>query len=83
MKSNLTIQLDAELIRRAKMIAAERGTSVSGLVTQQVIELIEARDRYVRARESALEMMSEATDRGGRRWTREELHEQRLDRQGA
>ncbi len=65
------------------MIAAERGTSVSGLVAQQIIELIEARDRYIRARESALEMMSEATDRGGRRWTREELYGQRLDRYGA
>jgi hypothetical protein len=82
-KRNLTIQLDADLIRRAKVIAAERGTSVSGLVTQQITELIEARDRYVRARESALEMMSAATDHGGRRWTREELYGQRLDRYGA
>ncbi len=65
MKRNLTIQLDADLIRRAKVIAAERGTSVSGMVTQQITELIEARDRCIRARESALEMMSTATDHGG------------------
>jgi cytochrome P450 len=64
------------------VIAAERGTSVSGLVTQQITELIAARDRYVKARESALQMMSEATDRGGRRWTREELYEERLSRHG-
>lgn len=82
-KRNLTIQLDDDLIRRAKVIAAERGTSVSGLVAQQITELIAARDRYVRARESALQMMSEATDRGGRRWTREELYEERLSRYGA
>lgn len=82
-KRNLTIQLDDDLIRRAKVIAAERGTSVSGLVAQQLAELIAARDRYVRARESALEMMAEATDRGGRRWTREELYEERLGRYGA
>jgi len=82
-KRNLTIQLDDDLIRRAKVIAAERGTSVSGLVAQQITELIAARDRYVRARESALQMMSEATDRGGRRWTREELYEERLGRYGA
>lgn len=83
MKRNLTIQLDDDLIRRAKVIAAERGTSVSSLVTQQITELIHARDRYIRARESALEMMSVATDRGGRRWTRDELYEPRLDRFGA
>ncbi|MGB6161200.1 MAG: DUF6364 family protein [Pseudonocardiaceae bacterium] len=65
MKRNLTIQLDADLIRRAKVITAERGTSVSGLVTQQITELIEARDRYIKARESAPEMMSAATDHGG------------------
>jgi len=79
-KRNLTVQLDADLIRRAKVIAAERGTSVSALVTQQITELIEARDRYLRARESALEMMAAATDHGGRGWTREELYGQRLDR---
>lgn len=73
MKRDLTIQLDAELIRRAKVIAAERGTSVSGLVTQQITELIQARDRYVRARESALEMTSAVTDHGGPHWSREEL----------
>ncbi|MGH3905994.1 MAG: DUF6364 family protein [Pseudonocardiaceae bacterium] len=82
-KRNLTIQLDDDLIRRAKVIAAERGTSVSGLVAQQITELIAARDRNVRARESALQMMSDATDRGGRRWTREELYEERLSRYGA
>ena len=82
MKRNLTIQLDADLIRRAKVLAAERGTSVSGLVTQQITELIEARDRYISARESALEMMTAAIDRGGRRWTREDLHAPRIDRYG-
>lgn len=83
MKRNLTVQLDEDLIRRAKVLAAERGTSVSGLVAQQIIKLIETRDRYNTARESALEMMSTATDHGGRRWTREQLYEERLGRYGA
>jgi hypothetical protein len=77
------IQLDADLIQRAKVIAAERGTSVSGLVTQQITELIEARGRYISARKSALEMMSAATDHGGRSWTREQLYGHRLDWYGA
>ena len=83
MKRNLTIQLDADLIRQAKVIAAERGTSVSGLVTQQITELIEARGRYISARKSALEMMSAATDHGGRSGTREQLYGHRLDWYGA
>ncbi|MBA2470867.1 MAG: hypothetical protein DLM61_21385 [Pseudonocardiales bacterium] len=83
MKRNLTVQLDEDLIRRAKVIAAERGTSVSGLVAAQIIKLIEMRDRYTTARESALEMMSAATDRGGRRWTRDDLYDEHLGRYGA
>jgi len=31
-KQNLTVQLDADVIRKAKVIAAHRGTSVSQLV---------------------------------------------------
>lgn len=82
MKRNLTVQLDEDVIRRAKVLAAERGTSVSGFVAQQITELLKARDRYERARESALRMMSEATDRGGRHWTRDEIYEERLARYG-
>jgi len=80
MKRNLTVQLDEEVIGRAKVLAAERGTSVSGLVAQQITELTEARDRYAKARDSALRTMAAAADRGGRRWTRAELHDERFGR---
>ncbi|HYZ09173.1 MAG TPA: DUF6364 family protein [Pseudonocardiaceae bacterium] len=82
MKRNLTVQLDEEVIGRAKVLAAERGTSVSGLVAQQITELAEARDRYAKARDSALRTMADAIDRGGRHWTRAELHDERFDRNG-
>jgi hypothetical protein len=80
MKRNLTVQLDEEVIGRAKVLAAERGTSVSGLVAQQITELTEARDRYAKARDSALRTMAAANERGGRRWTRAELHDERFGR---
>jgi hypothetical protein len=80
MKQNLTVQLDAEVIRRAKVLAARRGTSVSGLVAQQLEELTAADERYQRARESALRMMEQTQARGGRQWTRDELYEERLHR---
>ena len=79
-KQNLTVQLDVEVIRRAKVLAARRGTSVSGLVAQQLEELTAADERYQRARESALRMLEQARDRGGRQWTRDELYEERLHR---
>ncbi len=44
-KTNLTIQLDAEVIRRARVVAAKRGTSVCTLVPRQHGELVEREDR--------------------------------------
>lgn len=83
MKQNLTVQLDAEVIRLAKALAARRGTSVSGLVAQQLEALTAADERYRRARESALSMMEQTRARGGRQWTRDELYEERLRRFGS
>ncbi len=74
-KRNLTIQLDETTIRHARVVAAHRGMSLSGLVAQQLSRLVEADERYERARSVALEAMSAAADRGAPRWNREELHE--------
>jgi predicted HicB family RNase H-like nuclease len=37
-RRNLTLQLDEDVIRRAKVVAAKRGTSVSGLVARELEE---------------------------------------------
>jgi antitoxin component of RelBE/YafQ-DinJ toxin-antitoxin module len=74
-KRNLTIQLDDAVIRRARVVAAHRGLSLSGLVTQQLTELAEADERYERARAVALDALAGATGGGASRWSREELHD--------
>jgi len=74
-KRNLTIQLDADVIREAKVIAARRGTSVSGLVATELEHLVRADARYERARQRAHDLMHDAESRGGRTWRRDELHE--------
>lgn len=79
-KTNLTIQLDEEVIRRARIVAAKRGTSVSALVAREVAELAAHDDRYEQAHERAVELMAKPKARGGRRWTRDELYAERLDR---
>jgi hypothetical protein len=81
-KTNLTLQLDAEVIRRARIVAAKRGTSVSALVARELIELAEREDRYELARERAEALMAGAKPRGGRRWTRDDIYAERLDRYG-
>lgn len=74
-KRNLTVELDDEMIRKAKVVAAKRGTSVSRLVANKLEDLIEADVRYEEARERALKALANAKPRGGRSWRREELHQ--------
>ena len=79
-KRNLTVQLDEETIRAVKELAARRGTSVSGLVTQKIRQMVAADDRYQVAMEAALEAMRDAKNLGGggRSWTRAEINEERF-----
>lgn len=74
-KRNLTIQLDEAIIRQARIVAAHRGLSLSGLVAQQLSELAEADQRYERARAVALGALSDATGGGAPRWHRDELYD--------
>lgn len=74
-RRNLTLQLDEETIRHAKILAAKRGTSISGLVARE-LELLVARDaRYEKAQQRAIQLMAESVARGGRSWRREDLYE--------
>jgi len=76
---NLTIQLDEDLVREAKVLAAERGMSVSAMVAQELRDKLAARARRERARQVAMESMVEAASsaRQAPSWSREELHERR------
>ena len=74
-KQNLTIQLDRETIKKAKVLAARRGTSVSGLVAAQIRETVQAEDAYESARRTALDLLEKGLHLGGGRLGRDELHE--------
>jgi len=74
-RTNLTLQLDADVIRRARIVAAKRGTSVSALAAKQLIELVDEDERYEQARVRAAAILAKAVPRGGRSWTRDELHD--------
>lgn len=81
-KANLTLQLDAEVIRRARILAARRDMSVSALVAHELDAVIAREARYDDARLRALDLMAGARPRGGRTWTRDDLYAERLDRYG-
>ena len=74
-KTNLTIQLEAKTVLRAKVLVASRGTSVSALVAQTLEAMVDEHDRYEAARRQAERLMAEAEDHGTPRWTRDELYD--------
>lgn len=77
---NITLALPRELLRKVKVFAAERNTSVSSLLAETLRDLIERGSAYDRARRRALASLARHRDlgTGGRAtWTRDELHERR------
>jgi len=75
-KQNLTISLDRQTIRKAKILAAQRSTSVSGLVAHQIETLIAEEEAYERAARQAMILLDQGFHLGGAiRATRDELHE--------
>jgi hypothetical protein len=76
MKTNVTLKLDADLLRETKEIAAEEGRSVSALVSDRLESLVRERKEFDRARRRALARLKKGLNL---RWTppqsRDELHE--------
>jgi predicted transcriptional regulator len=76
MKTNITLKLDSDLLREAKVLAAETGTSVSALLAERLEQIVGERKAYDRARRRGLARLREGMDL---RWTRprarDELHE--------
>lgn len=78
MKQNVTLALSKETLRRLKVLAAERGTSISRMLTEHLEELLNRDDEYDRARRRSIERMNRGWrlgTQGRRTWTRDELHE--------
>ena len=64
MKSNITLKLDAAVIREAKILAAQRGTSVSRLLAEQLEELVRREKAYESARLRATTRLDAGIDLG-------------------
>jgi hypothetical protein len=76
MTRNITIVLDEVVIKKAKVLAARRGVSVSALLRQEIARLVEDEDAYQKAKEAALQRLGLGTPLGGGPYpSREELHE--------
>ena len=76
MKANITLKLDAELLREARILAAEEDTSISAMLAARLEQIVRERKAYQRARTRALARLRDGMDL---RWTppvsRDEVHE--------
>jgi hypothetical protein len=76
MKTNVTLKLDADLLREARVVAAEEGRSISALLADRLEAIVRERKAFDRARRRALARLREGLDL---QWTpprsRDELHE--------
>lgn len=75
---NLTITIDEDSLKKARMRALQEGTSVNAILR----EFLEAYAGSQRERQNAVNDILELSRasksrRGGRSWSRDELHERR------
>jgi hypothetical protein len=75
-KANVTLTIDADLLRDARILAAEQGTSVSALLRSRLEELVRGHRAYDLARRRAVARLRRGFDL---QWTpprtRDEFHE--------
>ncbi len=75
-KQNVTISLSPETIQKAKVLAAQRSTSISGLLADQIESLVGHEQIYERCQREALALLEKGFQLGGTiTATRDELHE--------
>lgn len=82
--ANLTLTIDADVLRRARIRALERDTSVNAVV-RDFLEGYAGVDRERQAMRELDELFERAnagSGAKGRTWTRDELYEERLGRYG-
>jgi uncharacterized protein YigA (DUF484 family) len=75
-KQNVTISLSRQTLQKARVLAARRATSISGLLAEQVELLVGEEEAYERAQRQAMALLDQGFHMGGViRASRDELHE--------
>lgn len=83
--TNLTITVDGETLKRARIRALEEGTSVNAVLREFLESYAGVRRELLEAGRRIIESSRESTSGsgpGGRTWTRDEIYEERLGRYG-
>lgn len=75
---NVTLAIPKDILRKAKILAVRNNTSLSGLLTQTLVDLVAHQEAYEQARQRNLTLLDRGLDLGtyGKiDWKRDELHD--------
>lgn len=76
MKQNVTLRLDKNLIKKGKVIASKKETSLNRLLSDFLKQIVEEDDYYEQCKRKALNILKKGYHLGGKiTYSREELHE--------
>jgi hypothetical protein len=76
MVQNVTLCVEKELLRKVKVLAAQQGTSISGLLTRYLQQIVQEEEAYQISARKALALLDQGFSMGGAIPTsREEWHE--------
>jgi hypothetical protein len=75
-KRNITLSLEGDLIRKARVISAKQMVSVSQLLSDEITRIIDEHEGYEESRRLALSLLEKGYHLGGKiTASREEVHE--------
>ncbi len=75
---NITLSIPKEVLKKVKHVAIEKNTSVSGLLTKALEDIVNLETGYRQAEERQLKLMEKGLDlylSGKTGWSRDEVHE--------
>lgn len=77
---NITLAIPKEILRKAKLIAVQHKTSLSGLLTRALEDVVMREESYHKAKKRHVSILKKGSDlgtKGRASWSREDLHARR------
>lgn len=81
---NITLSIDEAIVKKVRKIAIDRDTTLNAMVREYLMSVADSDAAVRKEQADALLASTErlARDMGPRRWTRDDLYDERLGRYG-
>ncbi|MHB0965039.1 MAG: DUF6364 family protein [Bellilinea sp.] len=77
---NVTLAIRKDILQKAKILAIQKNTSLSALLTQTLEALVSDEEKYEQARLRNIKLLRKGLNlgtQGSTSWTREDLHDRK------